>query len=182
MNRALLFCTLVAAALTIQSAKADDFTIAFDGGPLGYSGSGVFVGTETSTGVYDITGVLSGSVTDPGFGTSNIVSVSTALGSDNMLFFPDPGTGFFDGNGLSFTLANGIDVNLWDFSPDSGITYLDASIDDDPNGGVPQFVTDTVTPFTPLPPPVPEPSSIVFMGTAALLGAADFLRRRRLQA
>jgi hypothetical protein len=180
MKRALLFCAVVAAALTVQSAKADDFTISFDGGPLGYSGSGVFVGTETGPGVFDITGVLSGSVTDPGFGTSNIASVSAALGSDNTLFFPDPGTGFFDGDGLSFTLANGIDVNLFDFT--AGSTIFASAVDDDPSGGVSEFVTDTVTPFTPPPSAVPEPGSIVFLGTSAVLGAADFFRRRRLLA
>jgi PEP-CTERM motif len=174
MKRVLFLCALVAAALTVQSAKADDFTISFTGA---VTGSGVFVGTETSPGVYDITGVLSGSVTDPVLGASNIVSTSDYFGSDNTLFFPDPGTGFLDINGLSFVLANGVDLNLFQ-SVDAvdGTTVLSGGVEND---ALIEIDTLTVSPFTP---PVPEPSSIVFLGTAALLGAADFLRRRRLQA
>jgi hypothetical protein len=176
MKRALLICALATAALAVPSAKADDFTISFDGGSLGYSGSGIFTGTNLGGGVYDLTGVLSGSVTDPGFGTSSIVSTSFAYGSDNNLFFPDPGTGYFDENGLSFTLANGVNVNLFDEIV-GGTLFLDA-LESNPAGDVSEFVTETVTPYTPVA-ATPEPSSLTLLGSSALLGIG-YLRRRFL--
>ena len=89
MKKVLLLCVMAAAVLSVQSAKAEDFTISFDGGSLGYSGSGVFVGTyNSSEGGYDISSVLSGWVTDPSFGTSAIVGLSSYLGADQILFYP----------------------------------------------------------------------------------------------
>jgi len=171
MKRALLICALATAALAVPSAKADDFTISFDGGPLGYSGSGVFTGTNIGGGVFDITGVLSGSVTDPGFGTSSIASTSLALGADNELFYPEPGTGYFDTNGLSFALDNGVDVNLFNVII-GGTLFLD-SVE---TSGTAEFVTETVTPYTPAA-VTPEPSSLALLGTSTALGLG-FLRRR----
>jgi hypothetical protein len=170
MKKFLLFCTIVAAALSVQSAKADDFTISFDGGPLGYSGAGVFVGTyNSSEGGYDISSVLSGSVTDPGFGTSDITGLSTYAGADQILYHP--GGPFFDGNGLSFALANGVDINLYDIIVGPG-DYIDSALQSNPGGDIPEQATFAVS---------PEPSSFILFGTAAL-GLAGLLFRRRLVA
>jgi PEP-CTERM motif len=177
MKRVLLLCLMVAAALMVKPAKADDFTITFDGGPLGFSGSGVFVGTLSSPGVFDITGVLSGSVTSPDFAvpgsSSNIVATSGYDGSDNLLLFPNGGV-YFDLDGLSFTLANGVNINLFEVDGLGG-----GAIESNPAGDIPEFATFTVTP-TAAPSAVPEPSSFVLMGTSVVAAAGALRRRRRL--
>ena len=171
MKKVLLLCVMAAAVLSVQSAKAEDFTISFDGGSLGYSGSGVFVGTyNSSEGGYDISSVLSGSVTDPGFGTSAIVGLSSYLGADQILFYP--GGPFFDSNGLSFALANSIDINLYDTFVDP--YYLDSALQSNPDGDIPELATFSAA-------PTPEPNSFILFGTAAL-GLAGLLLRRRLVA
>ena len=171
MKKVLLLCTIVAAALSVQSAKADEFTISFDGGSLGYSGSGVFVGTfNGSEGGYDISSVLSGSVTDPGFGTSDITGLSTYAGADQILFYP--GGPFFDLNGLSFALANGVDINLYDIVIGPG-DFIDSALQSNPGGDIPEQATFSVV--------TPEPNSFILFGTAAL-GLAGLVLRRRLVA
>jgi hypothetical protein len=166
---------MAAAALTVLPAKADSFNVSFNGGPLGYSGSATFVGSETSLGVWDISSVLAGgSVTDSGpggFGTSAIVGLSPYAGSDNMLYYLNGGQ-YFDDSGLSFALANGVDINLFDFV--AGSTVFESAVESNPNGDIPEFVTESVAAVT------PEPSSLILLGTAAVLGAGDLFRRRRL--
>ena len=172
MKRVLLLCTIAAAALTIQTAKADTFTISFNDGQLGASGSVNVVATDMGSGVFDITGVLAGgSVTIPFVGTSDPVAVSDFAGSDNILTFPNGGV-FFDDDGFSFALANGVNLNLFVDGDGNEAIFSDTS----GNGGFAEaVVTETVTPFS----PVPEPSSLVYLGTSAALGAADLFRRRR---
>jgi len=170
MKRVLLFCTILAIALSAQSAKADSFSVSFDGGPLGFSGSGVFVGTyDSSDGGFDITSVLSGSVTDPGFGSSNIVGLSTYAGADQILYLP--GGPYFDASGLSFTLANGYDINLYDTI--YGPFYLDGAVEGNPNPDM----QDIAEPVNFAVSPAPEPSSFLLFGTGAL-GLVGLLRRR----
>jgi hypothetical protein len=175
MKRVLLLCTIAVAALTVQSAKADDFTIFFNDGQLGASGSVNVVATDLGSGVFDITGVLAGgSVAIPFVGTSDAVAVSDYAGSDNVLTFSNGGE-FFDFNGFSFALADGVNINLFTDEGGNEAIYSDTSGD----GGFAEGVfTETVTPFTP-PSAVPEPSSLVYLGTSAVLGAADLFRRRR---
>jgi hypothetical protein len=174
MKRTLLFCAIVAAALAVQPAKADtlSFSISFKGAqPSGnlFSGSAIFTASNLGGGEYDITGVLpGGSVTDVNFGTSSIVGLAPSFGgADQDLFYPNGGT-YFDYNGLSFALANGMDVNLYD----DGLAKAVESGD----SGLAEYVTVSVSPTVA---PTPEPSSFILLGTSAVAGAGEWLRRRR---
>ena len=170
VKRVLLLCLMVAGALIVPSAKADSFTITFTANDYpGFSGSGVFTGNQTAPGVYDITSVLSGSVTDPS-GSSAITGLSDYFGSDNTLLYPNGGT-YFTVNGLSFSLANGDDVNLY-VDPVFGFIALGGSPSDGP---FPEAVSVTVVPDVA---PVPEPSTLTLLGAPAILGMAGSLRRR----
>jgi len=168
MKRVLLFCTILAVALSAQSAKADTFYVSFDADRIGFSGSGLFVGTyDSSLGGYDITSVLSGSVNDPyGFGKSDIVGLSNYDGADQVLYYP--GGPYFDSNGLSFTLANGYNINLYDTF--HGPYYIDSAVEGTPNSDFAEPANFAVS-------PTPEPSSFLLFGTGAL-GLVGLLRRR----
>ncbi len=163
MKHVALLCAAVA-GLMVPAAGASTFDISFNGGPLGYSGSGVFTARTTTGALYTVNGVVSGSVTDPNFGTSSILGLSTFAGADELLSFPSPT--FFDDSGLSFTLANGVSINLF-FDG-----FNEAALQSNVAGDIPELVTDSVKAVT------PEPSSLVLLGTAAMLGVADLRRRR----
>jgi hypothetical protein len=170
MKKLILLCAFTVAAMAAPAAKADDFQISFDGGSLGYSGLGVFTGNWDATADgYDITSVISGFVVDPGFGFSDITGLSTYAGPDQVLYFPS--APYFDSNGLSFALANGVDINLYDTI--AGPFYFDSALQSNPNGDIPEDATFSVldTSIT------PEPSSFVLLGSAMLLGAALLMRR-----
>ena len=83
--------------------------------------------------------------------------------------------GFFDANGITFGLANGIDVNLYASDNGNG-TFSPASVDGNANTAAEaEFVNESVSAATP--PATPEPSSLALLGTS-VLGAAGLLRRR----
>lgn len=178
MKRALLLCAVAALVFSVGAARADQFNISFtstDG--LGYFGSGIFNATSLGGGEWLITGVVSGSVTDGpgGFGTSAITNVNGDFSADNDLFLPPIAQGFFDLNGFTFGLANGIDVNLFAIDNNNG-TFSPAAVDGNGNNPIEaEFVTESVTPVTTS--PVPEPGSLALLGTS-VLGAAGLLRRR----
>lgn len=175
MKRALFVCALAAVVVFVKPARADDFIISFTStSGLGYSGSGVFDATSMGDGEYQINSVISGSATDitgAAPGTYSIVGVNSDLGADNLLFYPaDPSMGFFDGNGLTFALADGTDINLYALQNIDG-TYSPVSVEVPAIGsGFPEYVNESVA-FT------PEPGSLVLLGTS-VLGAAGMLRRR----
>jgi hypothetical protein len=165
--------------VAIQPAHADVFSFTFLGGI--YSGTGYFYGTETSPHVYDITAVYDGSVTAFGLGTSDIsgiVDTNGFEGNDNTLYYPAGGD-YFDNDGISFSLDNGDDVNL--YTTQYGPFFVDDALGGSPSGpDVPEVVLDIVhlDRDGPLPPAsTPEPGSLALLGTA-ILGGAGALRRR----
>jgi hypothetical protein len=179
MKRILLLSALAASVFCVGSARADEFTISFTSiSGLGFFGSATVDANSLGGDVFQITGVeAGGSVTDGagGFGTSAITDINGAFGSDNELFFPGGAQGFFDGNGLTFGLANGVNVNL--FAADNGNgTFSPAAIESNPNGDIPEFVSEAVTPVQSTS-PVPEPGSLALLGTS-VFGAAGMLRKR----
>ena len=169
MKRVLVLFVFAMAALIGKTAKADTFQITFTSNSFGLNGSGLFTGTLSSTGVYNITGVVSGSATDVAFGgsPSAITGLSNAYGSDNLLFYPNGGA-YFDENGLSFTLANGVTINLFDAV--DGIPSLLGYIESNPSGDIFEGANINVA-------PTPEPGTLVLVGSGTLMAAGAFRRR-----
>ena len=165
---------LAIAMLPASSALADTFDFNFSGAL--FSGTGTFTANFNSGDQWTITGVT-GSVSS-GLVTSNIDSL-LAPGTyptgflqspnDNILIYPslsglfgDPI--YFDHNGVSFSLADGNNVNLndtigleWAVATQSNITELDS-------------ISVSAA-------PTPEPSSLFLFGTG-ILGVAGVIRRK----
>lgn len=180
MKKALLLCALGTALLGSQVAKADTFSFSFTGttplniAGLTFSGSGYFTANQIgSSDNYQITDVYDGSVTGSDGTTSaiaGILGVNTYQGNDNILIFPPKnfGTKFFDNGGVSFSLVDGIDINLNDTL---GFENAVAGA-----GGF-NFTELDIVDVDRAPAPTPEPGSLALLGTS-ILGGAGLLRRR----
>ncbi|MGD0443775.1 MAG: PEP-CTERM sorting domain-containing protein [Edaphobacter sp.] len=184
MKKTLLgLCALALVTLTSTAGHADTFSFSFTG--IDFDGSGTFTATNVgpspvAVGIeFDITGVT-GSVSQLNFGqitsTSNItglLAVKSFDNNDNDFFVPGI-DGFFDGDGVSFVLANDTDVNL------GSAGVLTVADEQKSKGGATGELTSVTiqdVSSSPVPPAVPEPGTLALFGTG-VLGAAGVIRRR----
>lgn len=145
---AMLLCT---APFTL----ADEFNFAFAGQENNISGT--FVTTPEGDGQFLITDILNGQV--DGVPITSVLPLDSYEVNDNLLFYP-ANPEYFDSDGVAFTDMNGVKYDLYFFFVYNLLS--DHGIDD--NGEV------TVS-------PVPEPGSILLIGTG-LLSVAAALRRK----
>jgi len=144
-----------------QSAYADEFNFTFSGS--GLSASGIFTTDPESGGSFLVTSI---SGLQNGLDMT-LLAPGTYAANDNLLFpaFPQ-----LDQSGISF-LSGGIDYNIYFYS--SGSAYLNCNSVTDGGCFVPAG-----TPITFTASPVPEPASLILLGSGlvAIAGA----RRRKL--
>jgi hypothetical protein len=172
MKRALLLGVLGAATALVAAmpAHADTFDFSF-GGPV-FFGSGTITATSSGPGTYDIDSISGSLSTDDLSQTSDIdalLPTGTFDGNDNVLLYPGftnfTGNAYFDPFGVSFSLDDGLDVNIGGFF----VNYASAGVGPYQTG---ELVFENVSPAA-----APEPSSLALLGTS-ILGAAGLLRRR----
>jgi hypothetical protein len=173
----LALAALALAALTSTSAFADsvDFTFSFTGS--NYSGTGTFVTTSEGGDQYLITGItgeVNGTAISSLLSTGSFPTGFLNVPNDNLLIYPGTfgfnSPSYFDDAGVSFTVGSGrteYDVNLNDtFFFENAVTGGNHS------SNKIEFDSVSVDPA-----PVPEPSTLMLLGTG-ILGAAGAIRRR----
>jgi hypothetical protein len=142
------------------AAHADTFKFVATGAGGGFSGSGTFTATSNGDGSFTIDSVT-------GTGITGLISPGDFQGNDN-LFFP-AGPSLFDSNGFAFTDTMGdtsFQVDIHSVGPGS----YDATFLDSDGFGATIPVTLTAS-------EVPEPSSLLMLGTG-LCGIVSMARRR----
>jgi len=161
--RSCLLAVAAACAVSSLAAHADTFSFAVNGSAGGYSGSGLLTTTMNGAGDYLITGIS-------GSGVTGLIAPGGFNGNDNLLFPADAQT--LDAHGFSFSATSGpdqFDVNVFN----NGNAYF-AFFRDEDNFTDTLPITFDVTPATS---PIPEPSTVLLLGTG-ILAAAGSVRRK----
>ncbi len=174
----------VAAAILLSAsfaARADSLDFTFGNSSNSFSGSGVLTtGTLEAPGEYSIASVT-GTVETAANGSNLVINSILAPGSfptisngdsfpanDNVLFVTN-GVGSLDGNGLSFILSNGAQINLYNPDGSADDALLERANGTDVFEDVPISITAVA--------PIPEPSSFALLCTG-LVGVAGVVKRR----
>ena len=167
-------CGLILAAVSSASALADPLTFDFSFTSFNnISGAGSLTAAADGRNRFLIESITG--TTDTGNGTNRAIATLLAPGSfegnDNLLFYsPTDKTYSLDLNGFSYELNNTAEVNLYDFI-NPGVVLLRT------NGTeLLQSADLTITEAAPYS-PVPEPESLVLLGTG-VLGLAGIVRRK----
>jgi hypothetical protein len=186
MNRlSLALCTIALASLPSASALADTLNFEFSFTSNGINGSGDFTATTDGTNTFLINAdSFEGTTSTTKNGAAMNIILLLAPGStfgtdnginDNLLTFSASSDSYsLDPNGMSYELANGALVNLFDVT-EAGAAGKGVLLERAGSGNTVDQAADIT--ITEIASPVPEPGSLALLGTG-VLGLAGVIRRK----